>query len=608
MQEAKRNLATSISAPLLRAFVRVVDNPKQGLVRLKSVCRVGSRSDMDVIVNDTRVLPFHCLLQWHQACWYLVNVAGQSETFVNGVAILDKTLLCDGDRIDIGSSTLEFVVDRETTQIDKFNAGCETYQEIGDDWTRAYAKTEESAGLSGLAMRLRSRFDQSADADLERRIAFALRELLTTTGGNLAYVRLPEATVGNLTLKTLSALSLRQTPWIELNPQLSEEVINRRKAIFRRWADLEFGYVPLLIDSSIVGLLHVFSVKQPCTRLAESKTTCLLAGEILGLLIAQHLKSGTVETQDEKNTKVISGFQYKIVDSLKHLFSDSDWPCEREVILNAISSREQLLVIGESGTGRMRVAQTITKASVQTGGDCVDIDCSDEQFDRLLRKTLSRESRHSHLCDHTTFIIRNIEKLPPSSQLRLESTLEDLLSGSPAQSQLITIADPGFDDAVCQGAISGKLASLLGTSRIYLTQLCDRPDEIPKLIEHLVFTCTNIFEIDPPIVTQEAVDACVAYQWPGNWVELTQAIYAACLECEGRRICKSDLLFINQKSATPTQGFASLADATHAHIHAAMDVANGNKLQASKLLKINRSTLNRKLESYNRLRDADDKK
>ena len=99
-------------------------------------------------------------------------------------------------------------------------------------------------------------------------------------------------------------------------------------------------------------------------------------------------------------------------------------------------------------------------------------------------------------------------------------------------------------------------------------------------------------------LTQPAAQQLFAYSWPGNLRELKRVVQVAVALTEGDLV-PPEAVLIESAPATATtadNGDPSLAAAERRHIERVMQMAGGNKRKAARLLKISRSTLDRKLE------------
>jgi DNA-binding NtrC family response regulator len=139
---------------------------------------------------------------------------------------------------------------------------------------------------------------------------------------------------------------------------------------------------------------------------------------------------------------------------------------------------------------------------------------------------------------------------------------------------------------------------------IVLPPLCERREDIPLLVEHLLKTrgvTKGACRVDPP-----AMQALINYPWPGNIRELANVLERAQILAEEGVITMDDLPESFHTASQATAGAAAPSDAgplnlTQLERHAtqnALAQAKGNKVHAAKLLGITRRSLYRLIEKY----------
>ena len=95
------------------ATINFVGNPDQPSIALESNCLIGSGTDVDLVINDALVAQHHCRIKWQDGYWCISGSQETTHLLVNGRQVQQDSPLCDGDRIKIGSTELEFKITRE---------------------------------------------------------------------------------------------------------------------------------------------------------------------------------------------------------------------------------------------------------------------------------------------------------------------------------------------------------------------------------------------------------------------------------------------------------------------------------------------------------------
>ena len=261
----------------------------------------------------------------------------------------------------------------------------------------------------------------------------------------------------------------------------------------------------------------------------------------------------------------------------------------------ATQTDENVLILGELGSGREHLANTIHYGGTDEPAPLVSLAC---QFldDELLRTTVtSLVSQTSASNRLPTLLLTDADKLVDEAQQELWR----LLSESRPFRLMATAVS--WDHWTAQ--LLPELAEATSTVTIWLPALADRPEDVLLLAEH--------FRIDAssgrvPAYTASARELLVTYRWPGNIAELKQVVEMACATAGSRAIEPNDLprhlrhaidaaLHPPQKELTIE--LETLLEKIESElIRRALRQADSNKAQAARLLGINRPKLLRRIE------------
>jgi DNA-binding NtrC family response regulator len=138
---------------------------------------------------------------------------------------------------------------------------------------------------------------------------------------------------------------------------------------------------------------------------------------------------------------------------------------------------------------------------------------------------------------------------------------------------------------------------------VFLPPLRERAADIPLLVNHFVRVHCVANHVSPKTVTEDAMQALQSYRWPGNVRELQNAVQRIVLMTDGHKVEPSDLPRDIVQAASrdsrgrfrlPPSGFDLEAE-TDAYekkwIEAALAQADGVKIQAAKLLGVNKDRM-----------------
>ncbi len=222
-------------------------------------------------------------------------------------------------------------------------------------------------------------------------------------------------------------------------------------------------------------------------------------------------------------------------------------------------SKATALVVGETGTGKELVAETIHNASPRAAAPFVRVHCA-SLSDALLESELfghekgafsgavaRRDGRIAQAEGGTLFLddIHEISALIQGKLLRLlESKTLERVGGTEAITadvRILTATDHDLLEDVKKGTFREDLFYRLNVMTIALPPLRERHGDVNALAAFFLKRYAN--ENGKPIdgIGEDALAALNRYAWPGNVRELENVIEHAVVLCDGPRIRKAHL-------------------------------------------------------------------
>jgi formate hydrogenlyase transcriptional activator len=197
-----------------------------------------------------------------------------------------------------------------------------------------------------------------------------------------------------------------------------------------------------------------------------------------------------------------------------------------------------VLVLGETGTGKELIAHAIHNLSPRCGRPFVKLNCAAIPFD-LLESELFGHERGAftgavtqkvgrfEMADTGTLFLDEIGDLPLALQPKLlrvlqEQEFERLGSGRThhINVRLVAATHRDVDDMVARNEFRSDLYYRLNVFPVLVPPLRERREDIRQLVWHFVEVFARRMGKHIPQISQTTMNACVAYDWPGDVREL----------------------------------------------------------------------------------------
>jgi two-component system response regulator HydG len=230
-----------------------------------------------------------------------------------------------------------------------------------------------------------------------------------------------------------------------------------------------------------------------------------------------------------------------------------------ELVRRIAASAATVLVLGETGTGKERVARAVHALSGRSERRFVALNCAaipgelleSELFGYVKGSFTGAAKDRAGLfeeADGGTLFLDEIGDMRLSLQAKLTRVLEERAvrrvgdsRERPVDVRVIAATHRGLERMVESGAFREDLWYRLNVAAIRVPPLRDRPDDIDLLALHFlrdvrVESGLTVSELSPA-----ALETLRAYHWPGNVRQLRSAIERAAIVAPGERIEVGDL-------------------------------------------------------------------
>jgi DNA-binding NtrC family response regulator len=276
-------------------------------------------------------------------------------------------------------------------------------------------------------------------------------------------------------------------------------------------------------------------------------------------------------------------------------------------------SDSTVLIAGETGSGKERVAKLIHAKSPRKARPFVVVDCAALQESLLQSELFGHERGAFTSADKAkpglfevahggTIFLDEIGEISPSVQVNLLRVLDTgglrHVGGTTeirVDVRVLAATNRDLRTMVTKGLFREDLFYRMSTITVEIPPLRKRPGDIELLARH--------FSHKP--LSAPAIDALRRHTWPGNVRELLHAVEAAAVVCEGPEICEEHLPLAVRGGARVSLAVSgdgarmpTLEELELQHIQHALVASAGHRGNAARMLGISERNLYRKLKDH----------
>jgi DNA-binding NtrC family response regulator len=281
-----------------------------------------------------------------------------------------------------------------------------------------------------------------------------------------------------------------------------------------------------------------------------------------------------------------------------------------------------ILITGETGTGKELVARTIYELSPRADKRFLPLNCGAMTEDLMINELFGHEKdaytdagalRNGLLesANGGVVLFDEIGEMPLTMQVKLLRVLQEKkiirVGGTkeiPIDVRLLAATNRDLKEEVEKGTFRQDLYYRLNVVNIHIPPLRERLDDVPLLVNYFLAK----FSLPggrTKSMSREALQRLEHYDFPGNARELENIIERSLALCEDREIQTHHLpadLSTNPQFSLPdiqtVNPRKSLEENQREYILSVLKSVDGNKTKAAKIIGIDRVSLWRKLKKY----------
>jgi DNA-binding NtrC family response regulator len=287
-----------------------------------------------------------------------------------------------------------------------------------------------------------------------------------------------------------------------------------------------------------------------------------------------------------------------------------------KLIGSVAGTRTNVLVQGDSGTGKELVAKAIHYNSPWREEPFIVINCSAIQ-DTLLESELFGHVKGAftdavcetkgkfEIAGKGTLFLDEVGDVSTNLQSKLLRVIESRdfmkVGGEKVlktEARIIAATNQNLRALIDSGRFREDLYYRLKVVEIRLPSLRERKEDIPELIAYLLEKINRELRKNVRKIPPEVIAALSEHSWRGNVRELENALIRAVILAKGDVVLIENLPLETEEKKSFARDLVSLEQVEKEYIQYVLTAVKGSKTRASQILQISRPTLDKKIKDY----------
>ncbi len=293
----------------------------------------------------------------------------------------------------------------------------------------------------------------------------------------------------------------------------------------------------------------------------------------------------------------------------------------REIIKNVgivSTSRTNVLIEGENGTGKEILARMIHSSGITKNHPFIGVNCT-AVSQSLLESELFGHEKGSFTgavrvhkgkfeqAGEGTLFLDEVSEIPLDIQVKFLRVIQEReferVGGEksiPFKARLIAATNQNLSNLVKQNRFRVDLFHRLKIIHFRIPPLRERKEDIPALTIALLKRINKELNKHVIKIPYSVMELLKERTWPGNVRELENTLRRAVILAKGDTIFMENLRFDEELEQVKTDSkLISLAEVEKKHIEFVLQQVNWKKLKACEILGITKPTLLKKIKEYN---------
>jgi len=571
----------------------------------KRITSVGADPTNDIVLDRDGVRPSHAIVQCDGGAFEIKAVDGDADIRVDG----DKTsqaALAHEDRIALGEAELTFSLLDSATADD---ADDEVVAQKLQGYRKLFDFSQNLLGNYDLSSLLDELLDSVIDitnADKGFLILVEDDEFSIRVARNVHRETIPDA-IEHVSDSIIAKVLQSREAIIVSDAMNNEEFQGSESVVNMNLSSVMC--VPLIDRGSLLGLMYVGN--ENIANLFTQRHLDLLTifAAQASLIIANAIMVRDLRLDKEMLSKRLSEMRFGSIigasDAMREIFRKVEKVAPTDV---------NVLVTGETGTGKELVAREIHNRSPRYKGPFVTINCGaipeslleSELFGHVKGAFTGAERTREgkfQVAHGGTIFLDEIGEMPLNLQVKLLRVLQErqitkVGSSEPEDVDIRVIAATNTDleRAVEEGEFREDLFYRLNVIMLHLPPLKMRGDDVVLIAKHYIREICDELDVGQKELSSEALEALKRYEWPGNVRQLENRLKKAILLSD-RSVVDAEDLGLTPEMLEPILPLSEAKERfAYRYVIEALDRNDGNRTRTADELEVDPRTIFRYLE------------
>jgi two-component system, NtrC family, response regulator PilR len=299
----------------------------------------------------------------------------------------------------------------------------------------------------------------------------------------------------------------------------------------------------------------------------------------------------------------------------------------RDMIGKLARSQAPVYIAGESGTGKEVAARLIHSGSARRDANFVAVNCGaipenlmESEFFGYKKGAFTGADAEKdgflHAADGGTLFLDEVGDLPILMQVKLLRVIQEKkvrklgdTAELPVDFRIISATHKNLVDKVAAGEFRQDLFYRLNVIELKMPSLREIPEDVPLMVKLVLERLSQQSGVPLPQLGDDAMNALISYDYPGNVRELENILERSLALCDGKLIREADLYLTETHTANGNGGVSSsisgertqplheyLDQIERQQIMKALEQTRFNKTAAAKVLGITFRSLRYRLD------------